>query len=93
MNLGAMIVACVGVLLAAYCLLPNWRFPMGIDVRLPIGAMFSFVGLLLTVYGAARPLASQSVGVNINLTWGVVLLVFGILMILLGRRRSQGRSV
>lgn len=62
---------------------------MGLDVRLPIGALFAFVGLLLTVFGAARPLASRSVGVNINLTWGLVLLVFGILMIFLGRRRSQ----
>lgn len=64
---------------------------MGLDVRLPIGAMFSFVGLLLTIYGAVRPLASQSEGININLAWGIVLLVFGFVMVLLGRNRSRRR--
>jgi len=79
-------------LLIAYRLSPDLVLLMGLDVRLPIGAMFAFVGLLLTIYGAARPLASQSIGVNINLTWGVVLVAFGIVMILLGRRRPRGRS-
>lgn len=59
---------------------------MGLDVRIPIGIMFLFVGLLLTIYGAVRPLASQSVGININFSWGIVLLIFGAVMVLLGRR-------
>jgi hypothetical protein len=59
---------------------------MGLDVRVPIGIMFLFVGLLLTIYGAVRPLASQSVGININFSWGIVLLLFGAVMLLLGRR-------
>ena len=62
---------------------------MGLDIRLPIGSMFLFVGVLLTVYGAARPLASTSVGININLAWGVILLVFGTVMVLLGRHGSR----
>ena len=62
---------------------------MGLDIRLPIGAMFLFVGLLLTIFGAVRPQSSESVGVNINLTWGVVLLAFGIIMVLLGRRGAR----
>ncbi|HWY69761.1 MAG TPA: hypothetical protein VNX88_13910 [Terriglobales bacterium] len=62
---------------------------MGLDIRLPIGSMFLFVGALLTIYGAVRPLASTSVGININLTWGIVLLVFGIVMVLLGRQGSR----
>ena len=62
---------------------------MGLDIRLPIGSMFTFVGLLLSSYGALRPQSSESVGININLTWGVVLLVFGIIMILLARRGSH----
>ena len=61
---------------------------MGLDIRLPIGSMFLFVGVLLTVYGATRPLVSTSVGININLAWGVILLVFGTVMILLGRGGS-----
>jgi len=62
---------------------------MGLDIRLPIGSMFLFVGVLLTIYGAVRPLASTSVGININFTWGLVLLVFGIVMVLLGRHGSR----
>lgn len=59
---------------------------MGLDVRIPIGIMFLFVGLLLTVFGTVRPLISQSVGININFSWGIVLLIFGAVMVLLGRR-------
>jgi len=62
---------------------------MGLDIRLPIGSMFVFVGILLTSYGAARPQHSLSVGVNINLNWGIILLVFGAVMVLLGRRGSR----
>lgn len=62
---------------------------MGLDIRLPIGSMFVFVGLLLTVYGVVRPQSSMSIGININLTWGLALLVFGFLMVLLGRRGTR----
>jgi len=62
---------------------------MGLDIRLPIGSMFVFVGVLLTAYGAVRPHMSQSVGININLTWGVVLFVFGSIMVLLGKRGTR----
>ena len=62
---------------------------MGLDIRLPIGSMFVFVGILLTSYGAARPQRSLSVGMNVNLIWGIVLLVFGAVMVYLGRRRSR----
>ena len=62
---------------------------MGLDIRLPIGSMFLFVGLLLTIFGAVRPQSSNSVGININLTWGVILLIFGFVMVLLGRRGTR----
>ena len=55
--------------------------------------MFTFVGLLLSIYGAVRPQSSESVGININLTWGGVLFVFGIIMILLGRRGAGGLKI
>lgn len=50
---------------------------MGLDIRWPIGLMFTLIGLLLTGYGAILPAVSVSLGININLVWGVVLLVFG----------------
>lgn len=54
---------------------------MGLDIRWPIGLMFTLIGLLLTGYGAVKPAVSVSLGININLVWGVVLLVFGALML------------
>ncbi|MGO8837904.1 MAG: hypothetical protein ACLQAH_18815 [Limisphaerales bacterium] len=65
---------------------------MGLDIRWPIGLMFAFIGMLLTGYGAFNRAASLThaggVDLNINLRWGVVLLVFGLLM-LLGAMRGK----
>jgi hypothetical protein len=44
--------------------------------------MFSLIGALLTIFGAAKKAESTSLGININLIWGIVLLVFGVLMLL-----------
>lgn len=61
---------------------------MGLDIRLPIGLMFSLFGVLLVVYGLVsdKSIYQRSLGMNVNLGWGAVLLVFGIVMLLLGRR-------
>jgi len=54
---------------------------MGLDIRWPIGLMFTLIGVLLTGYGVVKPTGSIMLGININLVWGVVLLVFGVLML------------
>ena len=66
---------------------------MGLDIRLPIGMLFATLGVLLIVFGLlSNPaLYAQSLGVNVNLDWGAVLLVFGILMLLLGWRGMFGQ--
>jgi hypothetical protein len=61
---------------------------MGLDIRWPIGLMFTLIGVLLTGYGAIDSASSQSLGININLIWGIVLLVFGVLM-LVGAARGR----
>ena len=60
---------------------------MGLDIRLPIGFVFSTVGILLTVFGAMsnRAIYERSLGINVNLDWGLVLLAFGLVMVTLGR--------
>jgi hypothetical protein len=60
---------------------------MGLDIRLPIGLMFTIFGLLLVGFGlfSDKSIYDRSLGININLSWGVVLLVFGLLMLALGR--------
>ena len=55
---------------------------MGLDIRWPIGLMFTLIGALLVVFGLAKGTESTTLGININLVWGVVLLVFGVLMLL-----------
>jgi hypothetical protein len=64
---------------------------MTLDIRLPIGRMFLVFGALLTAYGLVSDEAiyGRSLGVNVNLWWGVVLLVFGGLMVYFGRRAGR----
>ena len=66
---------------------------MGLDIRLPIGLMFTLFGLLLVVYGAVsdKSIYQRSLGLNVNLGWGVVLLIFGVVMLVLGRRSSTAK--
>jgi hypothetical protein len=66
---------------------------MGLDIRWPIGIMFSLVGALLLAYGFGTAgdveMYHHSLDININIVWGVVLLLFGGGMLLgavLGRK-------
>lgn len=59
-----------------------------LDIRWPIGLMFTLVGALLVLTGAfSNPESYQrSLDININLWWGLLLLVFGCLMVLFAWR-------
>ena len=61
---------------------------MGLDLRIPIGLMFLVLGLLITGFGlfGDRAIYQRSLGVNVNLWWGLVMLLFGLAMLLFGRR-------
>jgi hypothetical protein len=58
---------------------------MGLDIRLPIGMMFSLLGAILVIYGLATSgdtdMYKSSLDTNINLWWGLVLFVFGAVML------------
>jgi predicted phage tail protein len=59
-----------------------------LDVRVPIGALFTILGLLLTAYGFLEPAAVKAAftkGGQINMWWGLAMLVFGIFMLLVAR--------
>lgn len=64
---------------------------MGLDIRMPIGLMFAILGILLVGYGLLSDPAiyERSLGMNVNIGWGVVLLGFGIVMVALGKRASK----
>jgi len=65
---------------------------MSLDLRIPMGMMFTLVGVILSAFGLATngsAIYAKSLGINANLWWGLVLLVFGLTMFLLGRRSQK----
>ena len=67
---------------------------MTLDVRWAIGGMFAITGALLVIYGLVSDPAiyEKSLGINVNLWWGIVLFVFGLLMLFFayrGLRRAR----
>jgi hypothetical protein len=63
---------------------------MNLDIRYPIGWMFSLFGVILALFGlfGDKQIYAHSLGININFDAGVGLLVFGIVMLLLAWRGS-----
>jgi hypothetical protein len=66
---------------------------MKLDVRLPIGLLFIIVGLILVFTGLTSDPAAyaKSLHLNINLWWGIVMALFGGIMLFLVKR-SQGKK-
>lgn len=66
---------------------------MGLDIRWPIGLMFSLLGAMLVVYGlmtgSGSEMYKRSLDINVNLYWGLLLLVFGATMLTMAWRGSQ----
>jgi multisubunit Na+/H+ antiporter MnhG subunit len=65
---------------------------MGLDIRIPLGLIFLLIGGLMSIYGLvtrnAADIYEKSMGINLNLTWGLVMFVFGLIMFLVGRRQK-----
>jgi hypothetical protein len=71
---------------------PEFEGIMGVDIRLPIGGMFSILGVLLIVYGIytrGSDMYARSLNVNVNIWWGLVIGVFGGLMLYFGARKRR----
>ena len=71
---------------------------MGLDLRLPIGLYFTLLGIMLGAYGlitgSDAEMYKRSLSLNINLSWGGVLLVFGLAMLipaLIDRKKNAGK--
>jgi multisubunit Na+/H+ antiporter MnhG subunit len=68
---------------------------MQFDLRLPIGYLFTILGAMFVLFGlftANAEMYQRSLGININLWWGAVLLIFGLLMAF-AARKSQKRMI
>jgi len=66
---------------------------MGLDIRIPLGVMFTLLGLLLAGFGffSDPAIYQRSLGIDVNLWWGLALLVFGTVMLGFGWRAAGGR--
>ncbi len=58
---------------------------MGLDIKLPIGLMFTILGLLLAIFGLAtggdEEMYRRSLDINVNLWTGLAMLLLGIFML------------
>jgi hypothetical protein len=59
-----------------------------LDFLKPLGSLFLILGVLLAGYGLVDPAAqgAVSIGFNVNLTWGSLMAVFGLILLLVSRR-------
>jgi hypothetical protein len=66
---------------------------MILDLRIPMGLMFTVTGLILTFYGILTrddaALYAKSLGINANFWWGLVMFAFGLTMYITGIRRQH----
>ena len=62
----------------------------GMDIRAPIGGLFTVLGVMLAGYGLFAPAGGGLPGApsatNVNLWWGLTMLAFGVIMLVLSRR-------
>jgi hypothetical protein len=67
---------------------------MPLDLRIPIGLLFSLLGLALGLYGltADRAVYGVSLGINVNAWWGGAMLAFGAAMLVSARVAARRRS-
>ncbi len=64
---------------------------MGLDIRVPLGLIFLMTGGMMSLYGLFTrnsAIYEKSMGVNLNLGWGLIMLVFGAVMFFFGRRQK-----
>ncbi|WP_245630072.1 prominin family protein [Alicyclobacillus acidiphilus] len=55
--------------------------PAMLDLRRLLGILFTFYGLLLGIYGLVTAHQPRSISFNLNLWWGVLMLIVGILFL------------
>ena len=64
---------------------------MGLDIRIPLGLIFLIIGGIMSVFGLVTrhsALYDRSLGVNLNLTWGLLMFLFGLVMFVVGKRQK-----
>ena len=65
---------------------------MNLDVRSPMGWLFLSLGVILVAYGFIADPAiyvKHSLGQNVNLLWGGIFSVFGVITLFLARAKKS----
>ncbi|MFO7659206.1 MAG: hypothetical protein R6W78_19260 [Bacteroidales bacterium] len=66
---------------------------MGLDIKFPIGLMFTIFGVMLTIQGivtsGSEEMYTKSFGVNVNLWSGLFMLAFGSMMLILSLKKKK----
>ncbi|MDX9811876.1 MAG: hypothetical protein RBU28_05790 [Bacteroidales bacterium] len=65
-----------------------------VDIRIPIGLMFTILGVLISVFGVVTKytdnlMYQKSLGINVNILMGILMLVFGLVMLWLARKSAK----
>lgn len=68
----------------------------GLDLRYPIGGLFTVLGVILAGYGVMTrgnaAMYERSTGVNLNFWWGAIMIAFGLLFLFLAARAGNGAT-
>lgn len=66
---------------------------MDVDIRIPIGLLFVVLGLLLAIFGMFTindaEMYARSLGKNVNLWTGLLMLSFGGIMLIFSLRKRK----
>lgn len=64
-----------------------------VDIRFPIGLMFTILGVLITIFGfvtmSNTEMYKQSLDINVNIIMGILMLIFGLIMLFLAIRKKK----
>jgi cytochrome c biogenesis protein CcdA len=67
-----------------------------VDIRIPIGLMFSILGVLITIFGfttiSNNEMYVKSLGINVNIIMGIIMLVFGLVMLFLAFKKNPKKD-
>ena len=69
-----------------------------LDLKIPLGGLLSFYGVALILFGllSGKEVYARSLGINVNLIWGIIILAVGVALlgtVFVGHRRQNARKV
>lgn len=69
---------------------------MNLDIKIPIGLLFTILGVLLTIFGLVTTgeteMYSRSLNININLWTGLSMLVIGIFLLVTAKWKKPAEE-